>query len=795
MKKYRKVLLLLSGMILIGGILFCQFVCGKEKISAKELKKQFAYENTQLVPVYNLDQNEQLVFDFKLDYQYMWDDVVDFQEMVTVHTDPACTKESEVPCSFETQENGQGTRIRVTPFEPILPTDSIEEKRYANFDSIIRADGLQERETFWGSAPFYYICIHYDMDAFAPERLKKPVVIPFTVASESEVPGLKGVIDHHGQLSLVWDAIEGAEYYTVYRYQPRGSWSGENNQPEKGQETGYTDGTFWSIGRTVKTTFSNFEEADQEEEKEAAGIRAQYLGMDLESEQLQNNMVQGCFFVTATVNGIESNLSPPVDTADLKLPYKIKDGEMDFEKIESIDDFPEQAEVINIDGSTTVRPVYYRLRSRESVVAVYDYQVEGTMLGGNLFVVTDEEKLPQIISKRKNNLYLDTNFQLNKIPSMAVKSVLAQEEKTKEAVDLYRLVKEQTEKLQKEGDAETLLLPEREITVFADSAEEAWLAYGMLEGAEEISLKAFPALQNPYRLEDVLLKVCEQNPYILGVCSYYYDYESVSLKLEYSYSRLQIAKRQRQIYQAAAAVTEQIIDEDMTAWQKERQIYRFLEENCSYAAAKWEEVKEQNFYKSERDADMEDAVNAYGALVRKEALCQGYAGAFQILANLAGLTVRTANGYLNGNIPHAWNLIEFDGRWYQVDCLSNRSTVGIPYYLYNADVKTAEEKGYVFLEDFLLDGELDALQKSNQDSAKEFYRANRYIAHSREEIERIVNAQIQEDVIAFYYAGKNLEKKELIQSVRKVFFMNGKEAELSALRYDYINGYVILYQK
>ena len=64
--------------------------------------------------------------------------------------------------------------------------------------------------------------------------------------------------------------------------------------------------------------------------------------------------------------------------------------------------------------------------------------------------------------------------------------------------------------------------------------------------------------------------------------------------------------------------------------------------------------------------------NAYHALVHNEAVCAGYAYAFQYLLMRAGIesyyVVGEAGEDENGDpIGHAWNLVKIDGSWYYVD--------------------------------------------------------------------------------------------------------------------------------
>ena len=798
MKKYGKFFAFFAGIIIIGGIIFCQFVYGQKKINAETIKEQFGYEDGSLMPAYNLEQDQKLIFDFELDYGYIEKCELHAGEMVSVHTDISCSEESEIICYAWDRERGGKTRVVIAPVAPILANDSLEDEssRADNY----HLDNMEEYKTLWGCAPIYYICIHYDTKAVEPVKLETPQIIPFTVASESEVPDVEGIVDNYGNLTLSWKPVEGAEYYTVYQYVCHDSGIGYDNKENRGMETGYSDGTFWSLEQTTQTQFSDFvgeSQYGESIEPEERWGSDDYLGKALSNLSFQNRGAYGCFFVTATVDGKESNLSAPVDTASLKLPYRFDTYENpSVANYSSVEEFPEKIPILNIDGSEMQRPVYYRLNRKGNQFAVYDYQIKGTLLGGSIFMEIEEgTELPLVINQNLNTVYLTMNSQLNKVPSMAVKSILAQDDTVEGGASLYRLIQERTKEQIAEGNRETVKVPDERFSVFADSAEEVWLAYGLMAGEEEISLKAFPRLQNPYILEEVFLKVCQQNPYILGVRTYSYDYDNACLRVGYAYNRMEIARKQKKIYQQAAALVEQLVKEGMSDEEKEMALYLWLEENCSYASVEWEQAKKQNFLKSETNSYMENATNAYGALVEREALCQGYASAFQLLSHMAGLHVKTVSGYLNGNIPHAWNVIELDGNWYQVDCSNNKNTIFVPFYLYNGDLEFAENNGYVFGRDFLIDEEREEIEKRSTDASKEFYGYHNLTASDMEEAEKILEQEVDREVIVFRYTGSRFNESELIGMVRKVFLTKGEDGRLAGLQYRHINDYIVIYEK
>lgn len=67
-------------------------------------------------------------------------------------------------------------------------------------------------------------------------------------------------------------------------------------------------------------------------------------------------------------------------------------------------------------------------------------------------------------------------------------------------------------------------------------------------------------------------------------------------------------------------------------------------------------------------AESSHAHNAYGALVEGVAVCEGYAEALQVLLHRAGIRSFIALGSdWDTGIPHAWNYVRIDGKWYHTD--------------------------------------------------------------------------------------------------------------------------------
>lgn len=135
------------------------------------------------------------------------------------------------------------------------------------------------------------------------------------------------------------------------------------------------------------------------------------------------------------------------------------------------------------------------------------------------------------------------------------------------------------------------------------------------------------------------------------------DYEDYSIRyaanrfIEGNYEQMtesQIDATERRI----AEFKREHIKSDMSDFEKEMEIIRWIIENCEYS------VSEEN---DDDSYDWSDGT-AYSCIVNGKACCAGYADAFLQVAKACGLTAR----YIYSE-DHAWNLIKLDGDWYHVD--------------------------------------------------------------------------------------------------------------------------------
>lgn len=93
----------------------------------------------------------------------------------------------------------------------------------------------------------------------------------------------------------------------------------------------------------------------------------------------------------------------------------------------------------------------------------------------------------------------------------------------------------------------------------------------------------------------------------------------------------------------------------MTTTQKLKAIHDYLIGLCSYDQG----LKAGNGY--------EDSYTAYGALVKKKAVCQGYTGAFNLIAQKAGIASIAVCGTAGGE-DHTWNFVKTGRSGTYIDC-------------------------------------------------------------------------------------------------------------------------------
>lgn len=113
-----------------------------------------------------------------------------------------------------------------------------------------------------------------------------------------------------------------------------------------------------------------------------------------------------------------------------------------------------------------------------------------------------------------------------------------------------------------------------------------------------------------------------------------------------------------------------------SAYEKEIYIHDFIVNNCTYNN---KAVGNSEAYPH--------SYSIYGSLILKNAVCEGYSKAIQLLNNYFGIYTTVVVGTSN-NQNHMWNLIKLDDSYYHLDATFNDSSNSNMYAYFNLSDKT-----------------------------------------------------------------------------------------------------------
>ena len=133
-----------------------------------------------------------------------------------------------------------------------------------------------------------------------------------------------------------------------------------------------------------------------------------------------------------------------------------------------------------------------------------------------------------------------------------------------------------------------------------------------------------------------------------------------TIKLNYLINEdLELISKNKRLEDAVEGILDKCIEEGMTDFEKELAIHDALINHVSYY--KYKDINEIPAIKH----------TAYGALVDKEAVCDGYSKAYKLLLEKVGIDSIIVTGELN-KVPHAWNMIKLENEYYHVDATSDK---------------------------------------------------------------------------------------------------------------------------
>ena len=703
-------------------------------VTISDLKLKYGESDAgKLLPLYNLDPNEPLAISVKYTPS-------DERALFSIHTDEKCLEASEVALMWSPSDyNPSGPKTyEVKPIMAPLSNSSTE--------------GL------WGNVSTYYIKFNYDINAETETKLDEPVVVSMSIKSPTAIPNVSYEVKD-GNFELKWTAVEGATSYKIYQRQVITLLETTNIAP-KGKEEAYS-GTFPLLVKEVDANTTSFTDwMDDGKNGQSKLASEDTIGGYIVS--YQNQGVNGEYYVTAVVNGKESLFSMGVSTSGLPLPKGFAHGtSLLANSYDSANDLPKTVNIEYADGSVKSHNVSYETKSGTNSVT---YRVDGTSIVGYVTVKSGEnvktEKSPASgtggFIEAENNIPQNAPTDMPTVSDTTASNDPEEQEKT-----IVEQQIENTERVLEEANKETVQVTDG-VVIEASSALEEYLARSMMAGKGAVSLAAFPEAQNCSILTDVLCKVVYQNPLILGVSGYGYDYESMTLLLVYDYTVEEIVQRQEEIMKEGQKIINEIISSGMSDSAKRRAIYNYLEENTTYDDATLASAEENNY--KDVDNKYRDSFSTYGILVKKTGVCQSYAYAFDYLCELAGLDCIIVTGDIFGYLPHAWNKVKIDNEWYVIDVTNNEKSLGIKDFMYENPDKISTALGYFEDDLYYTENETGKYVSSSTQYSKYKDCTIESLSALEEYIKQNAKANAEVEFIAVY---KDFDSDDVIAALRK----------------------------
>ena len=580
----------------------------------------------------------------------------------------------------------------------------------------------------WGNLDTLYLACYYDEKT--GEKLAEPEVSIITLKAELEdKPSLDYVILGDGRPEFRWTPVEGAAEYIICKV---------NYSPEKGYEhmmypMGATEDTRWT---TEAVEFSNYATANKDfksfrvsqDDWKNESTYDYYMDEYEPGSVVKSNWVEdgdSAICVIAVGQNGTSMISNTFFFSDLapNLPHSVAtytEKENGFSReYESIENFPAYDYVTMCDGITNQKLIDYR--TEEASVApkrVWYVDEEGNYLEGEtlnyLTVPYVVEGTPfsysmELADYDESNLQADMNFLEDREAQLRKKAG----DKGPTAL--------------RDRDTKIAEAPQQEIRqvedieIFANSALGEYLTANMLAGVEIIDISEFPEAKDMALLDDIFMEAYYQNPLILGVQGYQVNRQLMLIRVAYDDDSKTQARKQKEIQEKLTEIISQIVTPGMTDEEIELAINQYLCDTITYDEDALANAEENDFMYI--DESFNDSFTAYGALINGKCVCSGYAAAFKLLSDTAGLESIVVTGILDGGLAHAWNKIKLDGDWQIVD-VTNNDTDFIPNALLNLPDYAGER---VLVEDksFMMDKLIDDY-KGDSESCEYYHVTDRY---------------------------------------------------------------------
>ena len=127
--------------------------------------------------------------------------------------------------------------------------------------------------------------------------------------------------------------------------------------------------------------------------------------------------------------------------------------------------------------------------------------------------------------------------------------------------------------------------------------------------------------------------------------------------------RSALSDRDKETLDMASSVLDEIIEDKMTAFEKERAVYDWMTSELKFEKGSLLVIPQTG----------EDCDNPYGVLKYHNAVCVGYATTFRLFMQMMDIECMVVH---DSGLGHSWDLVKLGDHWYHTDIYSDQDSGG-----------------------------------------------------------------------------------------------------------------------
>ena len=243
----------------------------------------------------------------------------------------------------------------------------------------------------------------------------------------------------------------------------------------------------------------------------------------------------------------------------------------------------------------------------------------------------------------------------------------------------------------------------------------------------------------------------------------------------YTFSNDDRVRMMNELNLAVKAIHNECINDEMSDFEKEVAIHDWICQNVRYDDSadnddSMIEIKRKN----------PELWTAYGAIVNRVAVCEGYSKAFQLLMYSVGINCNLVCGEVSDGSPHMWNMVLLDNEWYYVDVLWDDTSDDYVFHSFlnvTDDMISDTHSVYPVLADVgdknkIYSGEYNLKLPEIDCDRFNYYSMNGTAINSDDEFYEVVTDNIKKaaangcDSIEFYYTYKEINENVVSYDIK-----------------------------